>query len=77
MTMHDRRFGDRPRPEPYRITLVGRQWHVTRPRSTLDHAFGHLEEAEAFVRHDSAGLATYVELIAGSMYMVKQLRPRA
>lgn len=64
----------RRRQPPYLITLVGTEWHVTRPNATMDHAFSCLDEAEAFVRRDSAGQATYVELIADSTYMVKQLR---
>lgn len=69
---------DRGRPSrspPYQIHLVGTRWHVTRPHSTMDHAFARLDEAEAFVRSDSSGRATFVELFAGTTYMIKQLRP--
>ena len=59
---------------PYRITLVGDEWHVTRPHATIDHAFRGLAEAEAFVRQDSEGKADFVEILAGSTYMVKSLR---
>ena len=57
----------------YRITLVGKAWHVRRPRATLDHAFASLDEATDFVRSDSDGSAEFVELVADSTYMVKKL----
>jgi hypothetical protein len=65
----------RLRPPPYQIHLVGTRWHVTRPLSTMDHAFDRQDEAEAFVLSDSSGTATFVELFAGTTYMIKQLRP--
>jgi hypothetical protein len=62
------------RQEPfYRITLVDKSWHVTRPRATIDHAFDNIDEAMAFVRNDSGGTAEFVELMAGNTYMVKRL----
>lgn len=75
MNMDAERLGRPSRQPPYQIHLVGTQWHVTRPHSTMDHAFARLDEAEAFVRSDSSGTATFVELFAGTTYMVKQLRP--
>ncbi len=77
MTLHGDGRGRLVRPPPYQIHLVGTQWHVTRPHSTMDHAFAQLDEAEAFVRNDSSGTATFVELFVGTTYMVKQLRPPA
>jgi len=62
------------RRPPYRITLVDDQWHFTRPNASLSHAFAGLEQAETFVRNDSDGKATFVEIVADSAYMVKQLR---
>ena len=61
---------------PYRITLVGVEWHVRRPHASLSHAFAGLDQAETFVRNDSAGTATFVEILAEGIYMVKDLRPR-
>ena len=59
---------------PYRITLVGVEWHVRRPHASLSHAFAGLDQAETFVRNDSAGTATFVEILAEGIYMVKDLR---
>ena len=59
---------------PYRITLVGNEWHVRRPHASLSHAFGGFGQAETFVRNDSAGTATFVEIMAEGIYMVKELR---
>lgn len=75
MTTHSRPAGCRPRNPPYRITLVGNEWHVTRPHATMDHAFVKLADAEAFVRSDSGENASFVEVVAGGTYMVKQLHP--
>ena len=58
---------------PYRITLVGNAWHVTRPHATLDHAFASIDEALAFVGRDSVGTAEFVEVVAGGTYMLKQV----
>ena len=57
----------------YRITLVDKAWHVTRPRATMDHAFTTIDEAMAFVRNDSGGTAEFVEVMAGNAYMMKRL----
>jgi len=59
---------------PYRITLVGVEWHVRHPHASLSHAFSGLDQAETFVRNDSAGTATFVEILAEGIYMVKELR---
>jgi len=67
----------RPGPteeSPYRITLVGVEWHVRRPHASLSHAFAGLDQAETSVRKDSAGTATFVEILADGIYMVKDLR---
>ncbi len=64
-----------PKDPPYRITLVGKEWHVRRPHGSLSHAFARLDQAETFVRNDNGGGATVVEIIAGSAYMVKTLHP--
>ena len=66
--------GNRRPPSSYRIALVGGRWHVTRPHATMDHAFGRLEEAEAFVRYDSSDEVAFVELIVGTLYMFKRIR---
>jgi hypothetical protein len=74
MNAHSRHpAGPQKRP-PYRITLVEHEWHVTRPNASLSHAFAGLEQAEIFVRNDSGGKATFVEIVAEGMYMVKQLQ---
>ena len=67
MNAHSRR-------PPYRVTLVDDQWHVTPPNASLSHAFAGLEQAETFVRNDSDGEATFVEIVADGTYMVKQRR---
>jgi hypothetical protein len=64
-----------PRHPPYRITLVGKEWHVTRPQASLSHAFTQLSEAETFVRKDNGGGSVDVEIIAGTLYIVKPLDP--
>jgi hypothetical protein len=74
MNTHPRHPASPQKSPPYRITLVGVEWHVRRPQASLSHAFAALEQAEMFVRNDSAGKATFVEIVADGMYMVKQLR---
>jgi hypothetical protein len=60
---------------PYRITLVERAWHVTRPHASLVHAFDDLDEAVGFVCRDSDDLETVVEIVSGNIYMLKPIRP--
>jgi uncharacterized SAM-binding protein YcdF (DUF218 family) len=74
MNALSRHPAERQKKPPYRITLVEHQWHVTRPNASLSHAFDGLEQAETFVRNDSAGTATFVEIVAEFIYMVKELR---
>ena len=62
-----------PKLPPYRITLIGEEWHVTRPQASLSHAFAQLSEAETFVRNDNGGGSVVVEIIAGTNYTVKPL----
>ena len=57
----------------YRITLVGKAWHVCRPKATMDHAFASIDDAITFVRNDSGGTAEFIELLADNTYMVKKL----
>jgi hypothetical protein len=64
-----------PKHPPYRITLVGKEWHVTRSQASLSHAFAQLGEAETFVRDDNGGGSVVVEIIAGTLYIVKPLDP--
>ena len=63
-----------PKDPPYRITLVGKEWHVRRPHAALSHAFAQLDQAETFVRRDHGDGAVVVEIIADGAYMVKTLR---
>ncbi len=58
----------------YRVTQVDRGWHLMRPAATMAHAFDTLDAAMAFVRKDSHGTAV-VEIMAGGVYMVKQIAP--
>jgi hypothetical protein len=76
MNAHSRHAAgpSRKKSPPYRITLVGVEWHVRRPYASLSHAFAGLEQAESFVRNDSGGTATFVEILAEGLYMVKELR---
>ncbi len=56
----------------YRVTQVDRGWHVTRPIASMAHAFDTFDDALTFIRKDSGGEAT-VEILAGTVYMVKQV----
>jgi hypothetical protein len=58
---------------PYRITMVDGQWHVRRPHGTLAHAFDELDDALTFVGRDSRGTAELVEILSGTLYMVKPI----
>ena len=73
MNHHTKHLRAGPKSPPYRITLVGKEWHVRRPHASLSHAFARLDEAETFVRNDHGGGAVVVEIIAGAAYMVKTL----
>ena len=53
MNTHPRHPASPQKSPPYRITLVGVEWHVRRPQASLSHAFAVLEQAETFVRNDS------------------------
>jgi hypothetical protein len=59
--------------EPYRTTLVGKEWHVRRPHASISHAFDRLDQAESFVSDDNGGEEAVVEIIVGTAYMVKTL----
>ncbi|MCX7365016.1 MAG: hypothetical protein NTV97_24725 [Alphaproteobacteria bacterium] len=66
---------DRPKSPPYRITMVDGGWQVVRPRASLPHAFSELDAALSFVRSDSGGAETNVEILSGSLYMLKRIAP--
>jgi hypothetical protein len=53
--------------------MVDHGWRVLRPHATLEHAFNELDEALAFVRRDSSGTATVVEILSGNLYMLKPI----
>lgn len=65
----------RQRSPPYRITMIGRAWHVARPHASLVHAFDDLDEAVGFVCRDSGGAETVVEIVSGNFYMLKPIGP--
>jgi hypothetical protein len=73
MNTHAKDLRAVPGRAPYRITLVGTEWHVQRPHASLSHAFQHLHQAESFIRNDSGDRAAIVEIVAGTVYMVKTL----
>jgi hypothetical protein len=66
-------MGTVAREPPYRITLSDHSWQVMRPHGSMPHAFDELDDALEFVRKDSDGLAEIVELLVGSVYMVKRI----
>ena len=68
-------IADRPKSPPYRITMVEGGWQVVRPYASLAHAFGDLDAALSFVRSDSGGTETSVEILSGSLYMLKRVVP--
>jgi hypothetical protein len=59
----------------YRIRQVGEQWLLRRPNASIEQAFDNIDEAFASVRNDSGGSTAFVEILAGSTYMVKHIDP--
>jgi hypothetical protein len=64
-----------PKCPPYRITLVGKEWHVTQPQASLSHAFAQLSEAETFVCNDNGGAPVVIEIVAGTVCTLKAFEP--
>lgn len=67
----------RPKGPPYRITMVDRGWQVLRPHASLAHAFDDIDAALSFVRNDSCGSEATVEILSGTLYMLKRITPKA
>lgn len=63
----------RSKDPPYRITSIDGTWQVMRPHAALAHAFNDLDAALAFVRVESGGSATSVEIVSGTFYMLKHI----
>lgn len=61
------------RTPPYRIVMVDRGWHVMCPQASPAHAFADIDGALAFVRSDSCDGETTVEIVCGSLYMLKRI----
>jgi hypothetical protein len=60
----------------YRITRVAPdRWVVERPGASMEHAFGTLEEAVTFIRHECLYKPATVELRVDDLYVVAQLDP--
>ena len=60
----------------FRIARVGEdRWVVERPGAVMEHAFPNLEQAVAFIRHESRDKPATVELRIDDLYVVAQIDP--
>ncbi len=60
----------------FRIARVASsRWTVERPDGAVEPAFPTLEQAVAFVRHESQDALATIELRIGELYVVAQLDP--
>ncbi len=64
----------RPRQPLYQLTMVDRAWRLRCPNAALPQAFDSADAAFSYISRDSAHPAT-VEVMAGTLYMVKQIAP--
>jgi hypothetical protein len=60
----------------FRIARVAEdRWVVERPGAVMEHAFPNLEQAVAFIRHESGLKPATVELRIDDLYVVAQIDP--